>query len=268
MRYFAVSDVHGFLKPLLKALSEAGYSKSDPGHFLVVCGDVFDRGPDPYGVMAFLKSVPKGRIALVRGNHEDLMLELADRGTPEWYDEDNGTMDTLASLSNPKGKAWEERVSGARVRAWEAWEAGKPFDAAAEEERLARRLLSSPRAMEALEWLRSPEWRDFFETKTRVCVHASLPHRPDWREPGPDWAEARWPCPADEYLEGAYDPVLSEGKGIVCGHWRTYGIYRRLRPREWDPSWKDCPIYDSGGLACIDACTAATGRVNVLAWDE
>ena len=265
MRYFAVSDVHGFLKPLLKALSEAGYDKSDPGHFLVVCGDVFDRGPDPYGTMTFLKSVPKDRIALVRGNHEDLMLELAYRGIPEWYDDDNGTMDTLASLSNPRGKTWGGRLFDARAKALEA---GRPLDLAADEERLARRLLGSPRAMEALEWLRSPEWRDFLETGTRVCVHASIPHRPDWRKPGPDWADARWPCPADEYKSGAYAPVLSGGKGIVCGHWHTCGIYHRLRPREWDPSWKECPIYDCGGLACIDACTAATGRVNVLVWDE
>lgn len=263
MRYFAVSDVHGFLKPLLKALSEAGYDKSDPWHFLVVCGDVFDRGPDPYGTMSFLKSVPKGRIALVRGNHEDLMLELADRGYPEWHDVANGTAGTLASLCNPKGKTWDERMSKARAKALKA---GKPLDAA--EERLMQRLLRSPRAVEALEWLRSPEWHDFFETKTRVCVHASIPHRPDWREPGPDWADARWPCPADEYKSGAYAPVLSEGKGIVCGHWHTYGIYRKMRPREWDPSWRECPIYDCGGMACIDACTAATGRVNVLVWDE
>lgn len=261
MRYFAVSDVHGFLRPLLKALSEAGYDKSDPRHFLVVCGDVFDRGPDPYGVMSFLKSVPKGRIALVRGNHEDLMLELAGRGYPEWHDVANGTADTLASLCNPRGKTWEERMSEASAR-----EAGRPAREVGE--RLMRRLLRSPRAMEAIGWLRSPEWRDFLETKTRVCVHASIPLRPDWREPGPDWAEARWPCPADEYLSGAYDPVLSEGKGIVCGHWHTYGVYRRLKPREWDPSWESCPIYESGGLACIDACAAVTGRVNVLVWDE
>lgn len=264
MRYFAVGDVHGFLRPLLKALSGAGYSKSDPGHFLVVCGDVFDRGPDPYGVMSFLKSVPKDRIALVRGNHEDLMLELAERGYPKGHDWTNGTVGTLMSLSNPRTKgwaAWRERM---------LWRAlmGMSVDPAKEAAGLTARLLGRPRAKEALDWLRSPEWRDFFETGTRVCVHASIPDRPDWREPGPDWAEARWPCPADEFSAGRYGRVFAEGKGIVCGHWHTKDIYRRLRPGEWDPSWEDCPTYDAGGLACIDACTALTGRVNVLSWDE
>lgn len=264
MRYFAVSDVHGFLKPLSKALSEAGYDKSDPGHFLVVCGDVFDRGPDPYGVMSFLKSVPKDRIALVRGNHEDLMLALAERGRPEWQDGPNGTMGTLMSLSNPRTEgwaAWRERM---------IWKSPKDPTADMDEEaaRLTARLLGRPRAKEALAWLRSPEWRDFFETGTRVCVHASIPDRPDWREPGPDWVEARWPCPAEEFLAGRYGRVFAEGKGIVCGHWQTEDIFRRLRPREWFLPREDCPIYDHGGLACIDACTALTGRVNVLTWDE
>lgn len=279
MKYFAVSDVHGFLKPLLKALSEAGYSKSDPGHFLVVCGDVFDRGPDPWGIMSFLRGLPPDRMALVRGNHEDLMLELASKPLPEGHDASNGTADTVTALAGMP--PWQEVAqAGDCELAFESESAEARALCEADMEAWAE-ALSSPKAREMLGWLRSPAWRDFLETRTHVCVHAGIPLGGDWREaPAGRWAKARWDNPAHALLLGGYGAAFAEGKKVVAGHWHTSGVFRLLRgirnpkppfpePIEtpFGPS-ESCPVYDDGQLVCIDACTALTGRVNVYSWEE
>ena len=57
-KYFVVSDVHGFYDEMIKALNEAGWDKNNPNHYIISCGDVFDRGTQPKEVMKFfLKSI-------------------------------------------------------------------------------------------------------------------------------------------------------------------------------------------------------------------
>ena len=43
MKYFIVSDIHGFARELKYSLNCAGFNKKDKNHTLVVIGDVFDR---------------------------------------------------------------------------------------------------------------------------------------------------------------------------------------------------------------------------------
>ena len=54
-KLFCISDIHSFYEPMLDALSEAGYNPSNPEHWLIVLGDVFDRGPDSAQVLDFLE---------------------------------------------------------------------------------------------------------------------------------------------------------------------------------------------------------------------
>ena len=78
-KFFVISDVHGFYNEMKKSLYKAGYRKSNKNHILIVCGDIFDRGPDSVKIYNFLKSLPRNRRVLIRGNHEMLLKKLVEK---------------------------------------------------------------------------------------------------------------------------------------------------------------------------------------------
>ena len=43
MRYYVVSDIHGFYTPLIQALTDAGFFDDAEPHKLIVLGDLMDR---------------------------------------------------------------------------------------------------------------------------------------------------------------------------------------------------------------------------------
>ncbi|MBR6657532.1 MAG: metallophosphoesterase [Oscillospiraceae bacterium] len=53
-KFFVFSDVHGFYSMFMEALDNAGYDKNNPEHWLISCGDNFDRG----NVEEYLKNLP------------------------------------------------------------------------------------------------------------------------------------------------------------------------------------------------------------------
>ena len=67
--YFIVSDIHSFAAELRTALKTAGFNKRNKDHTLIVCGDIFDRGPDTLSVYKVLTSMTKNRCILINGNH-------------------------------------------------------------------------------------------------------------------------------------------------------------------------------------------------------
>ena len=75
-KYFVVSDIHSFCSELKYSLRQVGFNKRNKNHILIVCGDVFDRGDETIEVYKYLKSIPKKRCILIRGNHESLYKEL------------------------------------------------------------------------------------------------------------------------------------------------------------------------------------------------
>lgn len=44
MRYYVVSDIHGFYTPMIKAFTEAVFFEDNDPHKLIVGGDMFGRG--------------------------------------------------------------------------------------------------------------------------------------------------------------------------------------------------------------------------------
>ena len=76
-KFFVTSDIHSYYEPLIEALDKAGFDKNDENHYLVVCGDCFDRGPDSARVLKYLQSLP--RKVLIKGNHEQLLLDCCNR---------------------------------------------------------------------------------------------------------------------------------------------------------------------------------------------
>ena len=99
MKYFVVSDIHSFYVELKRALDKAGFNKRNKDHTLIVCGDIFDRGPDTLSVYKFLTSIPKKRCILIKGNHELLYEKLLEKKLPESYDFSNHTVDTFCQIA-------------------------------------------------------------------------------------------------------------------------------------------------------------------------
>ena len=108
MRIYAIGDVHGRLDLLLDLLDRIETdSRARPAAetWIVMLGDLIDRGPDSKGVIDFfLQSAPAfARYRFLAGNHEEAMLEsLADRGDPRetgWLR--FGGMEALRSYNVP-----------------------------------------------------------------------------------------------------------------------------------------------------------------------
>ena len=93
MKLFVVSDIHSFYKPLIKALDEAGFDRNNEDHWLISCGDCFDRGPDSVELLHYLMSLD--RKILIKGNHDLLLEDLCKRGFPYSHDKSNGTVRTV-----------------------------------------------------------------------------------------------------------------------------------------------------------------------------
>ena len=97
---FCLADVHSFYDEMIEALNEAGYDINNPDHIIMHCGDLLDRGPKPIECLKFINNIPSNRKILIRGNHEDLLEEVFDRGKFLWHDIQNGTMKTIYKIAN------------------------------------------------------------------------------------------------------------------------------------------------------------------------
>lgn len=76
MRYYVVADPHGFFTELKTTLEEKEFFTDDQPHKLIICGDLFDRGAEARELQAFiLDLMEQGEVILIRGNHEDLLLD-------------------------------------------------------------------------------------------------------------------------------------------------------------------------------------------------
>ena len=54
MRYYVVSDTHGYYDYLIKSLEEAGFFEDTEPHKLVLCGDLLDRGGQARELIDFM----------------------------------------------------------------------------------------------------------------------------------------------------------------------------------------------------------------------
>ena len=53
-KLFVISDVHSYFDEMLSALNEAGFDPNNEQHWLISCGDHWDRGLKPVEVMNYL----------------------------------------------------------------------------------------------------------------------------------------------------------------------------------------------------------------------
>jgi serine/threonine protein phosphatase 1 len=72
--YFVCSDIHGFYDIFFTGLINAGFDYYNSDHYIIICGDIFDRGSQAKELLKFLLEFQQlNRLILIRGNHEDLI---------------------------------------------------------------------------------------------------------------------------------------------------------------------------------------------------
>ena len=249
MKYYVFADVHGFYTKFREALEEAGWYADTEPHRLVILGDMFDRGPEAKKMQEFiLELMEQDAVILIRGNHEDLFSELVtiDQGLPVRHHIGNGTYDTLLQLTDfDRGLALKQH--------WDLAEAGQ----------------KTPYYTKII-----PATIDYYETAHYIFVHGWIPvlrrydgsmvSDPYWRRAGQEeWHEARW--------ENGMSAVscCREEKTILCGHYHcSWGhAFIEGKGTEFGPD-ADFSPYRAPGIIALDACTAYSGRVNVIVIED
>lgn len=257
--------MHGFYSLLKTALKEKGFFDDTEPHKLIVCGDVLDRGEEAVEMQNFMIDLlNKGELILVRGNHEDLMVDMIENF---WkYEDDistgwshhisNGTLDSALQLS---GMYLRDVLDNPDV--------------------FVRSVKNSPFYKTLI-----PASIDYFETNNYIFVHGWIPcitddmpnwyrknrhynYNPDWRNANKkDWDAARWFNGME--LAGLYN-VVEINKQIICGHWHcSFGhYYFGVAESEFGDHADFSPFYHDGIIA-IDACTAHSGKVNCIVIED
>ena len=250
-KLFVTSDIHSYFEEFQFALGEAGFDENNEDHWLVVCGDCFDRGPDSEELLHFLMQLE--RKIIIKGNHDILLEDCCARGYPCSHDKHNGTYQTIKDLTNS-------------VEAFD-------FSASCQ-----------------LTWHKLARYREllvnYFETKNYIFVHSWIPtnvtydetaskpwhqvgktysYNENWRNADEKaWEEAMWGNP----FVLAHQDLNKTGKTIVFGHWHCSTGHRMLGncEDEFDYAiWEPCYFKNTIG---IDRCTAYTGEVNVLVLED
>ena len=239
MKFFVISDMHSYYDPMIKALDEAGFDSNNPNHILIVCGDAFDRGMQAVEVYEYLNSLE--RKVLIKGNHDDMLIELLERKFPYGFDKHNGTESTVYQLGfDPSAFSFAEHCDVAYSRF-------KPL---------------------------YDSMLDYYETENYIFVHSWIPliserygfksYIEDWRNASEElWMDARWGNPYE-----LADMGLKPDKTVVFGHWHTSWPRARYEGKEEFGSNADFSIYHGDGYIGVDACTAASGKVNVLVIED
>lgn len=245
-KFFVVSDVHSYFDEMKKALDEAGFDKNNENHWLISCGDALDRGPKTNEVVDYFMGL--SRCILISGNHDQLIMDCINRGYAQEHDYHNGTHRSIIDLA-PNAKTFKEAC-------FVAYEKVKPF-------------------MDSMV--------NYFETEHFVFCHSwipvncddNLPHyyrrnrkfskKEDWRIAHQDeWDRAMWTNPLEMAMKG-----LGIEKPIISGHWHcSAGWAAQNGISEFKDDAIFDPFYYEDKLIMIDACTAHSGKVNVLVIED
>ena len=109
-RILAVGDIHGHFEKFRSAYEKAKVDAADD--LLVFLGDYIDRGPSVRRTLEFvMKLAEEKNVVLLRGNHEQMMLDYFFGGATgeSWLM--NGGRETMAELL-----AWEKEEPGTIAR--------------------------------------------------------------------------------------------------------------------------------------------------------
>ena len=221
-KYFVTSDIHGFYNEFHTALLGAGFEEENPDHILIVCGDIFDRGSQPLELYQYLRSLPKERRILIRGNHEFLLRQMVEREYPMGHDISNRTIHTAYAIAGLDYN--EERRKAGQMAFYMGFDDPdyeKKYKEFLEkckkhQERIDKKVYHNRKIKEILKWIWSDEWVPFYELGPYIFVHAFVPTCAGWT---PDGGE----------------------KYTICPNWRDYIPSDPSSVRAWEKATWDCP---------------------------
>lgn len=255
MKLFIVADIHSFYKPLIEALDEAGFDKNNNDHWLISCGDCFDRGPDSVELLHYLMSLE--RKILIKGNHDLLLEDLCARGFPYSYDKSNGTVRTVQDFG---GSIFPGDFLNSCEITWNKTAAYRS---------LLINYFETEKYIFVRSWIPTLTYYDKGASEQGRQVGKHYEYNENWRQASEvDWEEAMWSNP---FLK-AQDKMNKTGKTIVFGHWHCslghlYDSRGELSEFGDDAKWD--PYYnEEQGVIGIDRCTAHTGKVNVIVLED
>ena len=236
---FVVSDIHGHYSLMKKALDDAGFEENNEDHIFICCGDLFDRGHENRRVYDFVRRLEHK--VLIRGNHDDSLVEILTDKKANIYDLYNGMDITLEEFFGADSIGSYGELTLPKY--------GK----------MAGKLCSLIDGMV-----------DYYETEHYVFVHGWIPTDPyekpprlvkDWRNADRRaWHSARF----SEWIALYGTSAMLPRKTIVCGHRPTRLGYRVDESRA--PT--DSSIFFGEGMIAIDAGTVRSGRVNILVLND
>lgn len=294
-KYFVTSDIHSFYTAFATSLKESGFDSLNPDHILVLCGDLFDRGPDSAMIYQQIKAIPKERRILIRGNHEHLLKTIVNKWYPESHDWSNGTVRTCIDLylsRHPYSKFKKEIKQAALDRI-----GTYGYYTMQSDTQLYNFILRHALSLEwwsliaadirksgIIEWIfESDEWVNYFELDKYVFVHSFIPlfdecnlgtyfnvehlsYNPNWRNTATEqeWIDATWGCPYKQFDMGYFKQETDAGKVLVCGHWHAADFHKNYE----HITERDDSAYVGNGLIALDACTVLSDFCNVMTIDE
>lgn len=245
-KFYVISDVHSYYDEMRKALDEAGFDPNDENSWLISCGDALDRGPKTREVIDYLMGLP--RCILIKGNHDQLIMDCLNRRYAQDHDHHNGTFRSIVDLA-PNAKTFSEACSV-------AYEKVRPF---------------------------VDKMVNYFETELFVFCHSWVPvncddnlshyyrrfrrfsKKEDWRTAHQsEWDRAMWVNPLEMAIAG-----LDIEKQICSGHWHCsagWAIQNGISEFGEDAIFE--PFYYKDKLIMIDACTAHSHKVNCLVLED
>ena len=252
VKYYVATDLHAYLGYLKDALKDAGYYDDDEEKKIIICGDLFDRGNETQATQDYiLRLLKRNEVILIRGNHEDLFVSLVtkDNGRGLGHHLSNGTFITALELS---GCTLSTALDDSKA--------------------LANAAKKTPFFEQII-----PQMLDYYETEHYIFVHGWIPckkvgehlYEPwpdDWRKADIEaWSRARW----INGMDAARSGVVENNKTIVCGHFHaSYGHAKfENKGSEFGEGADFSPFYGPGIIA-LDACTALSGRINVIVLED
>lgn len=253
MKYFVISDIHSFYKETIKALHKVGWEEDNSDHMLILCGDAFDRGEESAKIYYWLCNlIQKKKIIWVKGNHEELLIELLLRGRPLEHDKHNCTDKTVRDLAKallPK----------------------EQYECSFYDQCQHLHFL--------IDWI-NENTVNYYEVGRYVFVHSWYPYwigeswRIEFTTKNPlegstkeDWHNAVWENPVNNLSWLKFTDDMKD-KTLVIGHWHTsafHNLFEMDRKDIWDKESNFGIFYDEWDrLVALDACTAASYKVNVF----
>ena len=234
MRYFIISDIHGYYSVLKEELDKQGFDKYKDT--LISLGDNFDRGDENWEMYRFLSTLPN--VILIRGNHEDCLVDMIQRGYPEGHDEHNKTINTAIEIMKH-------------------YDLTNYYDIQA--------LMNT----EFYRWLTSDIWKDYIEFDNLILTHSTIPNTNF-----PTFKDSRW---ANPIINRVNNKILICGHWFAYLAKKEYNkdvdrddeiaLYCGINLPEHKLKYFYEPYIDKD-LIMIDACTPLTKKCNVLVYDD